>query len=76
LWGIQEVKIMKKASKVNISPLEVEVENKISSAYLFSVASKSTDFNLTKLFERQGIDTSIENPQQINQSINNKTNQR
>ncbi|WP_259071890.1 hypothetical protein HDF24_11460 [Mucilaginibacter sp. X4EP1] len=29
---------MENSSKINLSPLEIEIENKISSAYLFSIA--------------------------------------
>ncbi|HVW97068.1 MAG TPA: hypothetical protein VHA56_13945 [Mucilaginibacter sp.] len=63
---------MKKSPTPNASLIDIDIENKISTAYLFSVAAKSNGFNLKRLF----IDSNMSvfgDPTQTTQSINNKS---
>jgi len=59
---------MEKSKKPNISPLEAEIENKLSLAYLLSVAIKCGDLNPRDRFLAQLSNTSVE----TNNFINNK----
>ncbi len=44
-------KEMQKSPTPNISPLAIEIENKISNAYLYEVAIKNGDFQVRQLFQ-------------------------
>ena len=41
---------MKKTLKPNISPLEVEIENKMSLDYLFSIAAKTPNLKIGEIY--------------------------
>jgi len=57
---------MKKSAKPNISSFEVEVENKLAMAYLFSAVAKVGKLNLAGLFVTPSFILT-----EINQSVNN-----
>jgi hypothetical protein len=44
-------KNMKKSSKPNISPLEMEIESKVNISYLSSIAAKANQLNIIDLFK-------------------------
>jgi hypothetical protein len=46
----QDTKKMEKSPKPNISPLEIEVENKITTAYLFSIGARCGGLISEELF--------------------------
>jgi hypothetical protein len=58
-------------SNPNISPLEVEIENKVTSAYLISIATRFGNLSIREQFLNNLQDPSPV----INQIKNNKTNQ-
>ena len=64
---------MKKSPKPNISPLEIEIDQKTSTAYLFAIASKSYISNLAGLFRERLTTSSIDESLEINQPTNTKT---
>ena len=65
---------MKTPSKLNISSLEIEIENKIATAYLFQIAARSNQLNADRLWKEAYTPTQ-EPTLEINQPIKNKANQ-
>jgi len=60
---------MQKQQNSNISSLEVEIENKISMAYLYSIAAKTTDLQISRLFKERFTNS----PTKPSKSTNSKT---
>lgn len=54
---------MKKLTTYHTSPLEAEIDNKISTAYLFSVASIAQAAQVSQLFKERFITPSSETTQ-------------
>jgi hypothetical protein len=63
---------MKKVLKPNILPIEIEIDNKLGTAYLFAAMAKVGNAKLGQLLTEVYPASSVELPGPTNRSINEK----